>query len=106
MTLHSPVPQSGRAASASSGGPLAIETRSLSKHFGPRKAVDGLTISVPQEVIAGFVGPNGAAKTTTIRLLLGLVRPTGGSPTILVQPIPHPRTYPPPSRPPPPPPPS
>ncbi len=93
MTLHSPVPQSGRAASASSGGPLAIETRSLSKHFGPRKAVDGLTISVPQGVIAGFVGPNGAGKTTTIRLLLGLVRPTGGSATILGQGISHPRKY-------------
>src|SRR5437773_1467177 len=65
------------------GGTSAIETHGLSKHFGQRKAVDGLTISIPAGTIAGFVGPNGAGKTTTIRLLLGLVRPGAGSATIL-----------------------
>src|SRR5439155_121982 len=71
----------------------AIETHGLSKHFGQRKAVDGLTISIPAGTIAGFVGPNGAGKTTTIRLLLGLVRPGAGSATILGQPLAHPERY-------------
>src|SRR6266446_5489637 len=71
----------------------AIETHGLSKHFGQRKAVDGLTISIPSGTIAGFVGPNGAGKTTTIRMLLGLIRPSEGSATVLGKPISHPRTY-------------
>src|SRR6266446_1008968 len=71
----------------------AIETHGLSKHFGQRKAVDGLTISIPAGTIAGFVGPNGAGKTTTIRLLLGLVRPSAGSATILGQPLTNLRSY-------------
>src|SRR5947207_1761565 len=74
-------------------GTLAIETHGLSKHFGQRKAVDGLTISIPSETIAGFVGANGAGKTTTIRMLLGLVRPSEGSATILGQPLAHPERY-------------
>jgi ABC-2 type transport system ATP-binding protein len=65
----------------------------LSKHFGQRKAVDGLTISIPVGTIAGFIGPNGAGKTTTIRLLLGLVRPSAGSARILGQPLTHPERY-------------
>jgi len=77
----------------SPSGTLAIETYSLSKHFGQRKAVDGLTISIPAGTIAGFVGPNGAGKTTTIRLLLGLLRPTEGSATILGQPLTHPERF-------------
>jgi len=76
-----------------SGETLAIETRGLSKHFGRRKAVDHLTIRIPTGTIAGFVGPNGSGKTTTIRLLLGLVRPSEGSATVLGQPISHPQTY-------------
>jgi ABC-2 type transport system ATP-binding protein len=71
----------------SASGAFAIETHGLSKHFGKRIAVDGLTISVPTGTIAGFIGPNGAGKTTTIRLLLGLVRPDAGSATILGQPL-------------------
>ncbi|GHO68011.1 hypothetical protein KSC_069030 [Ktedonobacter sp. SOSP1-52] len=59
----------------------------LSKRFGNRTAVDGLTIGIPAGTIAGFVGPNGAGKTTTIRLLLGLVRPNAGSATILGHPL-------------------
>ena len=75
------------AASGSTSEVFAIETQGLSKHFGRRTAVDGLTISVPAGTIAGFIGPNGAGKTTTIRLLLGLVRPDAGSATILGQPL-------------------
>ncbi len=93
MTLHAESPQTGQPLSRSSGSNLAIETHGLSKHFGQRKAVDGLTISVPGGAITGFVGPNGAGKTTTIRLLLGLIRPSEGSATVLGQAISHPRAY-------------
>ncbi len=93
MTPSPDISQTEQAASVSPSGTLAIETHGLSKHFGKRKAVDGLTISIPAGVIAGFVGPNGAGKTTTIRLLLGLVRPSAGSATILGQPLTHPERY-------------
>src|SRR5258708_970434 len=82
-----------QAANDAPSGTLAIETHGLSKHFGQRKAVDGLTISIPSGTIAGFVGPNGAGKTTTIRMLLGLVRPSEGSATILGKPLTDPRSY-------------
>ena len=85
--------QPEQAADDAPSGTLAIETHGLSKHFGQRKAVDGLTISIPSGTIAGFVGPNGAGKTTTIRLLLGLVRPGEGRATILGKPLTHPRSY-------------
>jgi ABC-2 type transport system ATP-binding protein len=93
MNLHADVSQGGGMASVASGGPLAIETHGLSKHFGQRKAVDALTINVPVGTIAGFVGPNGAGKTTTIRMLLGLVRPTAGSASVLGKDIAHPYAY-------------
>src|SRR5207302_5665893 len=85
--------QPEQAADDTPSSTLAIETHGLSKHFGQRKAVDGLTISIPSGTIAGFVGPNGAGKTTTIRLLLGLVRPSEGSATILGKPLTNPRSY-------------
>jgi ABC-2 type transport system ATP-binding protein len=72
---------------------LAIETAGLSKHFGRRRAVDGLTMTVPAGSIAGFIGPNGAGKTTAIRILLGLVRPAAGTATVLGQPLTDPRRY-------------
>ncbi|HEX7735219.1 MAG TPA: ATP-binding cassette domain-containing protein [Ktedonobacteraceae bacterium] len=97
---HSPdqFPTSQAAPTASSApdsakGAFAIETHGLSKHFGKRTAVDGLTISVPAGTIAGFVGPNGAGKTTTIRLLLGLVRPDAGSGAILGHALTEPERY-------------
>src|SRR5881227_1377329 len=85
--------QPEQAADDAPSSTLAIETHGLSKHFGQRKAVDGLTISIPAGTITGFVGPNGAGKTTTIRLLLGLVRPSEGHATILGQPLTHPERY-------------
>src|SRR5438874_11128900 len=93
MTPSPDPSQPEQAADNAPSGTLAIETHSLSKHFGRRKAVDGLTISIPAGTIAGFVGPNGAGKTTTIRLLLGLVRPSEGSATILGSPLTHPERY-------------
>jgi ABC-2 type transport system ATP-binding protein len=71
----------------------AIATRGLTRRFGRRRAVDDLTIRVPRGTISGFVGPNGSGKTTTIRMLLGLLRPTSGSATILGEDISRPRAY-------------
>ena len=55
-----------------------IELQSLSKSFGPIKAVDGLNLLVPKGKTVGFLGPNGAGKTTTIKILTNLISPTGG----------------------------
>jgi len=71
----------------------AIVTDSLSKRYGGIRAVDGLSIEIPSGVICGFVGPNGSGKTTTIRMLLGLVRPTAGNGHVLGHPLGHPRAY-------------
>jgi ABC-2 type transport system ATP-binding protein len=55
-----------------------ISVRSLTRRFGDFIAVDGVTFDVERGEIFGFLGPNGAGKTTTIRMLCGLLRPTGG----------------------------
>jgi ABC-2 type transport system ATP-binding protein len=57
----------------------AISVSNLSKSFGEIKAVDGLTLEVPAGEIFGFLGPNGSGKTTTIRMLCGLLTPDSGS---------------------------
>lgn len=62
---------------------LAIHTRDLTRDFGALRAVDGLSLDVPTGVIFGFLGPNGSGKTTTIRLLLGLLEPTAGVADVL-----------------------
>jgi ABC-2 type transport system ATP-binding protein len=62
---------------------LAIETVGLKKSFGDLIAVDGIDLAVPRGSFYGFLGPNGAGKSTTIKCLTGLLRPTGGSFTIL-----------------------
>ncbi|HCA87380.1 MAG TPA: multidrug ABC transporter ATP-binding protein, partial [Streptomyces sp.] len=68
----------------------AIETRGLSKRFrGGQLAVDGLDLTVPVGSVFGFLGPNGSGKTTTIRMLMGLVRPTAGSARVLGRPVPR-----------------
>lgn len=58
-----------------------IEARGLSKRYGTRLAVDNLTFDVQPGVVTGFLGPNGSGKSTTMRLLLGLDRPTAGTAT-------------------------
>ena len=50
-----------------------IDVRNLHKHFGNTRALDGLDLTVPQGSVFGFLGPNGSGKTTTIRMLLGLL---------------------------------
>jgi ABC-2 type transport system ATP-binding protein len=57
----------------------AIDIRQLRKEFGPLVAVDGLTLSVARGEVFGLLGPNGSGKTTTIRMLCGLLTPTSGS---------------------------
>lgn len=58
---------------------LVIETHNLSKSYKGMQALKNLNLTVKEHSIFGFLGPNGAGKTTTIKLLLGQVRPTGGS---------------------------
>jgi ABC-2 type transport system ATP-binding protein len=61
----------------------AIETRGLERAFkGGLKAVDGIDIAIEPGEVYGFLGPNGAGKTTTVRMLVTLLRPTGGSATV------------------------
>ncbi len=55
-----------------------IEFKSVSKHFGSKKAVDALNLTIKDGEIFGFLGPNGAGKTTTIKMLVGLLEPSGG----------------------------
>ena len=62
---------------------LAVETRGLARNFGALRAVDGIDLQVPAGSFYGFLGPNGAGKSTTIKLLTGLLRPSGGSMSIL-----------------------
>ncbi len=61
---------------------LVIETHGLSKSYNGVDALTGLDLTVPRHSIVGFLGPNGAGKSTTIKLLLGLIRPTAGSGTV------------------------
>jgi ABC-2 type transport system ATP-binding protein len=67
----------------------AVVTTALTKRFGSRAAVDGIDMVVPPGAVYGFLGPNGSGKTTTIRLLLGLVGPTSGSSALLGHAIPR-----------------
>jgi ABC-type multidrug transport system ATPase subunit len=61
----------------------AIASAGLSKRFGKQLAVDDVALDVPAGSVYGFLGPNGSGKTTTIRMLLGLVFPTSGSHSLL-----------------------
>ena len=63
-----------------------IEVEHLSKSFGPVRAVEDLSFSIEAGTIAGFLGPNGSGKTTTLRSLLGLVTPSSGTATIAGRP--------------------
>lgn len=64
---------------------LAIETCGLFKRFGSQVAVADLSLSIRRNEIFGFLGPNGAGKTTSIKLLLALIAPSGGTGTVLGQ---------------------
>jgi ABC-2 type transport system ATP-binding protein len=65
----------------------AVSTVGLTKRFGDQAAVDGIDLEVPYGAVYGFLGPNGSGKTTTIRMLLGLVHPSAGDINVLGSPI-------------------
>ncbi len=65
-----------------------IRTSGLTKNFRHQVAVGGIDLVVPRGAVYGFLGPNGSGKTTTIRMLLGLIRPTAGSINLLGRPMP------------------
>ena len=67
---------------------LAVSTAGLTKDFGHQRVVDAVDLMVPTGAVYGFLGPNGSGKTTTIRMLLGLVAPTSGSVTLLGRSLP------------------
>ncbi|HET8604550.1 MAG TPA: ATP-binding cassette domain-containing protein [Marmoricola sp.] len=67
----------------------AVTTSGLTKRFGHQVAVDAVDLEVPAGSVFGFLGPNGSGKTTTIRMLLGLVTPTAGTLTLLGAPLPR-----------------
>ncbi len=67
-------------------GSPAISVRGLTKRFGRVTAVDDLSFEVQPGVVTGFLGPNGAGKSTTLRIIVGLVKPTDGSATVLGMP--------------------
>jgi len=68
---------------AAGGGAPVIDVHGLTKRYGGRAVVDGLDLTVPRGAIYGFLGPNGSGKTTTIRMVCGLLKPDGGSGTCL-----------------------
>ncbi|MFF7679346.1 ABC transporter ATP-binding protein [Actinacidiphila glaucinigra] len=71
-------------------GEHAISTSGLTKRYrGGQLAVDGLDLAVPRGSVFGFLGPNGSGKTTTIRMLMGLIAPTSGTARVLGEPMPR-----------------
>src|SRR5690606_9664893 len=73
----------GVAAAVSSAAMAAITVTGLVKAFGRVRALDGLDLTVETGEVHGFLGPNGSGKSTTIRVLLGLLRKSGGEARVL-----------------------
>jgi ABC-2 type transport system ATP-binding protein len=82
VTAATVVPVPAQEPAVTNGRPPVISTHGLSKDYKTVKALAGLELAVPANSIFGFLGPNGSGKTTTIKLLLGLIRPTQGSGTV------------------------
>jgi ABC-2 type transport system ATP-binding protein len=70
-----------------------LTTSELTRRFGPVTALDRLTVDLPSAGVIGLVGPNGSGKSTLIRILLGLIRPTAGSATVLGTSVHEPAAY-------------
>lgn len=66
---------------------IAIDSHGLRKEFGAKVAVADFTLQVPRGEVFGFLGPNGAGKTTSVKMMLGLIRPTAGTATLLGRPL-------------------
>src|SRR5438552_18941614 len=60
----------------------AIRTSRLTKDYGRGRGLFDLDLQIPEQEVFGYLGPNGSGKTTTIRLLMGMIRATGGRPHI------------------------
>ncbi|MEU3288784.1 ABC transporter ATP-binding protein [Streptomyces longwoodensis] len=85
-----PADAGGHAGDGDHAEGAVIRTRALTKRFrGGHVAVDGLDLTVPEGSVFGFLGPNGSGKTTTIRMLMGLIEPTSGTAHVLGQPMPR-----------------
>jgi ABC-type multidrug transport system ATPase subunit len=84
-----PTPGAGGAAGSTDPAALAVATHGLTKRFRRQTAVDGVDLAVPRGSVYGFLGPNGSGKTTTIRMLLGLITPTAGTHELLGRPVPR-----------------
>ena len=80
LTMPGTVTGAGRIRPAK--GVLVIEVRGLTKDYGAKRAVDGVTFTVEPGIVTGFLGPNGAGKSTTMRLILGLDAPNAGTATV------------------------
>jgi ABC-2 type transport system ATP-binding protein len=83
MTSEASLEKSERQDTPNQQNGLAIEARNLRKVFGDKVAVQNLSLNVPRGEIFGFLGPNGAGKSTSIKMLLGLVSPSGGEAFVL-----------------------
>ena len=86
MTLPSEGPAAAATPPAEDMSGLAVATRGLVKRYGRQPALTGLDMSVPRGRVYGFLGPNGSGKTTTLRLLVGLLRPQAGRMWLLGEP--------------------
>lgn len=87
---RSAAPGDGGRSPAPGDGGAVIATHGLTKRYrGGQLAVDGLDLAVPAGSVFGFLGPNGSGKTTTIRMLMGLIEPTSGTARVLGQPMPR-----------------
>lgn len=83
-------PRTSDAGDAGDATAWAVRTEGLTKRFrSGQVAVDGIDLAVPRGAVYGFLGPNGSGKTTTIRMLLGLVQPTSGAAWLLGQRMPE-----------------
>ncbi len=89
MTTRIATPAPGVRGEAGPSGPdLAVASYGLTKQFGRQVAVNEIDLAVPRGEVYGFLGPNGSGKTTTIRMLLGLIRPSAGRHELLGRPFP------------------
>src|SRR3954447_771754 len=73
------VPPGPSVESTTTEGHDVIEARQLTKRYGDKTAVDGVDFTVRPGAVTGFLGPNGAGKSTTMRMIIGLDAPTGGT---------------------------